>query len=245
MDYIIISGGGIFCLILSVIVPLIILWALNSILKKHEESDQKRIAIIKKAAFSILLLMFIVSVVASTGFFMNFEIPPRLMLVFVVMLTLSLTLTFSKKLTTFLRIVPPSWLIYIQAFRVPVELMLWQLYLEGIAPIQMTFEGRNWDILVGITALIFGYFCFKQNGWGRKVAIIWNIAGLGLLLNIVVVAILSFPTPFRVFMNEPANTMVAKFPLVLLPAVLVTVAYTMHFFSLRQLVKHPDLFENV
>jgi hypothetical protein len=42
------------------------------------------------------------------------------------------------------------------------------------------------------------------------------------------------PTPFRVFMNEPSNTIVAKFPIVWLPALLVPLAYGLHFLSLRQ-----------
>ena len=45
-----------------------------------------------------------------------------------------------------------------------------------------------------------------------KIAVVlWNILGLGLLINIVAIAILSMPTPLRVFMNEPANTIVTEF----------------------------------
>jgi len=51
-----------------------------------------------------------------------------------------------------------------------------------------------------------------------------------------VIAVLSMPTPIRYFMNEPANTLVAEFPFILLPAVLVPMAYTMNIFSLRQLL---------
>jgi hypothetical protein len=68
------------------------------------------------------------------------------------------------------------------------------------------------------------------------VAIIYNFVSLALLVNIVATAILSTPYPFRVFMNEPANTIVAYFPFVLLPSFLVPIAYFMHFISLRQLL---------
>ena len=44
------------------------------------------------------------------------------------------------------------------------------------------------------------------------------------------------PTPFRVFMKEPANTVVMKFPFILLPTFLVPLAYGLHFLSLRQLL---------
>ena len=91
------------------------------------------------------------------------------------------------------------------------------------------------DVLAGLTAPVIVYLCFVKGTWSRRVAIYWNIAGLLLLLNIVSIAILSTPVPFRVFMNEPANTLVATFPFVWLPAFLVPIAYSMHFFSLRQL----------
>jgi hypothetical protein len=37
-------------------------------------------------------------------------------------------------------------------------------------------------------------------------------------------------------MNEPANTLVAGFPYIVLPGILVPIAYSMHIFSLRQLL---------
>jgi len=70
----------------------------------------------------------------------------------------------------------------------------------------------------------------------RKVMIAYNFIGLALLLNIVTIAVLSVPSPFRVFMNEPANTIVTYFPIVLLPAFLVPLAYTLHFLSLKKLL---------
>ena len=63
------------------------------------------------------------------------------------------------------------------------------------------------------------------------------LAGLALLLNIVGVAMLSVPGPLRVFMNEPANTIIAEWPFVWLPAFVVPVALWSHLLSLRQLVR--------
>jgi hypothetical protein len=36
-------------------------------------------------------------------------------------------------------------------------------------------------------------------------------------------------------MNEPANLLVTKFPFIMLPGMLVPLAYGLHFLSLRQL----------
>ena len=105
-------------------------------------------------------------------------------------------------------------------------------------PIQMTFEGRNWDILTALTAPLAVWACQRWSKQAKSIAILWNILGLGLLLNIVVVSILSTPVPFRVFMNEPANTFITVFPFVLLPVALVSSALLLHVLSLRQWMSH-------
>ena len=100
----------------------------------------------------------------------------------------------------------------------------------------MTFEGRNFDILVGLTAPVIGFLYVKDKVKFRRIALLWNFAGMALIINILVIAILSFPTKFRYFMNEPSNTFVTEFPGVLLPGLLVMIAYTMHYFSIKQLM---------
>jgi hypothetical protein len=107
------------------------------------------------------------------------------------------------------------------------------LFLQNLLPIQGTFEGRNFDILVGLTAPLL-VFLINRYSLSKNWIIIWNIGGLILLFNIVGVALLSLPTPFRKFMNEPSTTIVATFPYILLPGLLVPLAYGLHFLSLRQ-----------
>jgi len=183
----------------------------------------------------------LVSVLALRGFYQDFSaVPPRFAFLVLPPLAGVAVLGFSKGFGQLLAYVSPAWLVYLQTFRLFVELLLWALFVQNRVPVQMTFEGRNWDILVGLTAGFVGYFCLVKRNWSVSVAFWWNIAGLLLVLNIAAVAILSVPTPFRVFMNEPANTIVTYFPIVWLPAVLVPLAFALHFFSLRQLRTKAD-----
>lgn len=175
-----------------------------------------------------------ISILALIGFFSDFSsFPPRLGIILVVPLITILLVTFSQTAKTLLPLVPTTSLIKIQSFRVIVEILLWILFIQSLLPVQMTFEGRNFDILAGLTAPIM-VILINLYALSRKWIIAWNIAGLLLLFNIVGVALLSIPTPFRYFMNEPANTIVATFPFVLLPGMLVPLAYGLHFLSLRQ-----------
>ncbi len=177
------------------------------------------------------------AVLSARNFFSDFSaIPPRLVLVPITGIFIILLVAFSKWFTELLKVIPPHWLVYFQSFRIAVELLLWLACIRGIVPQQMTFEGYNFDVLSGILALPVGWALAKQKSYAKSLAIVYNVAGLLLLFNIVTIAVLSMPTPFRQFMNEPANTIVAYFPFIYLPGVLVVLAFAFHIFSLRQLI---------
>ena len=50
--------------------------------------------------------------------------------------------------------VPLAWLVGLQAFRFPLELVMHRAAVEGVMPEQMSYTGWNFDILTGITALL-------------------------------------------------------------------------------------------
>jgi hypothetical protein len=177
------------------------------------------------------------SILSWSGVLSDFStFPPKLIIVLIIPLITVIWLVRTKEVKEILIHTPPESIIWIQSFRIVVEILLWRLYVDNLAPIQMTFEGRNFDILSGLTALLVAYLVANKK-ISSSLVIAWNLACIALLVNIVAIAILSMPTPFRVFMNEPANTIVAKFPIVWLPALLVPLAYGLHFFSLRQYLR--------
>jgi hypothetical protein len=213
----------------------LVLFGLWRALEKAPYNQSRKRKIFWQTMLVMLGWLGLVSVLSLRGFYQDFSaIPPRFAFLVLPPLAAVVVLCYSKGFRQLLAYVPPAW-------RIPaslsffVELLLWALFVQNLVPEQMTFEGRNWDILVGITAGFVGYFCLVKGRWPVSIAFWWNIAGLLLVFNIAAVAILSAPTPFRVFMNEPANTIVTYFPIVWLPAVLVPLAFALHFFSLHQL----------
>jgi hypothetical protein len=174
----------------------------------------------------------ILLLVASTGFFSDFStFPPRIMIVLIVPLVTIILFTRSHLASELLPNIPAKSLLHLQSFRIPVEILIWGAFVIGELPVQMTFEGRNLDMLSGVAGPIVALF-FINN---RAVVYFYNLTSLGLLINIVTIAILSLPTPIRVFMNDPANVLVTKAPFILLPGMLVPLAYGLAFLSLRQL----------
>jgi fumarate reductase subunit D len=199
-----------------------------------QQRRQKKFSI---ALIGIVAWVAIMGVLAANGFFENFtSLPPRLILVPVLGFFVVLMITFSKGFTNLLRTTPPHWLIYFQSFRILVELLLWVAFTRGLLPEQMTFDGYNFDIISGVLALPVGWLLQQRKSYARVIGIVYNFIGLLLLFNIITIAVLSMPTPFRQFMNEPANVIVSTFPFVYLPGVLVVLAFTFHVFSLRQLL---------
>ncbi len=166
------------------------------------------------------------------------KVPPTFMIALLFPLVIILVLSTRTNLQ--LEKIPFYIPVLFQSFRIVMELILWALHKEEIIPVQMTFEGRNLDILTGITAIPVGLTLMK-NKVNPKAVIAWNIGCLILLINIVVVAILSVPTPFRYFMNEPANTIITYWPFIWLPGFVVPMALLGHVISIKQMLKYEHL----
>jgi hypothetical protein len=203
--------------------------------------QQQKIFLISTTVLILWLLA--TGIVAYTGFFSDFTaMPPRLFLVLIVPLITIIWIMNNETASKIINAMSATKLLGLQVFRVFVEILLWALFVQKLLPEQMTFEGRNFDVLSGITGPIMAWLVYKQKV-SKRIVIAWNFACLVLLINIVTTAILSMPTPFRVFMNEPANTIVTTFPIIWLPAFLVPLAYALNLFSLKQLFgsRHQEI----
>lgn len=168
------------------------------------------------------------------GVFGNFNLfPVNAAPVILIPLISILVFTFSKTASEIVAHIPQENLVKLHVFRFYVEVLLWGLFSASLLPVQMTFEGLNFDVVTGATATVAAWLITK-NKFPKVAVVLWNVVGLTLLINIVVIALLSMPTPFRVFMNDPANTIVTEFPISFLPAFLVPLAYMLHILSLRK-----------
>lgn len=160
------------------------------------------------------------------------QMPPRLPLLFVLMFIVTYFGSYFPAASKLIESPGLAWLIGLQVFRVAVEIFLYLGHRAGFVPMQMTFEGRNWDVLTGLTALPMAWLVAKKRA-PKWLIYAWNTMGLGLLLNVVAVAVLSMPTPWRQFHNDPPNTFVTYFPYVWLPLYLVQVAWMSHLLIFR------------
>ena len=233
-------------LVAQLVIVALVLGLINALLfgiryagiKLEWSTEKRRNVIWRVVSFLVIWLLFVASL-AYFDFFDNFSSGiPRIILVLAISLLSVIILSFLPPLAPILKVIPAAWFFYIQGFRIIMELFLWIGYKAGFVPPQMTFEWLNFDIIVGITGPMAGLAFFGKRRYQRFQAIYWNVFGIALLINILWIAILSMPTQFRVFMNDPSSEFVTSIPFIWIPSFIVPFALAMHLLSLRQLIFH-------
>ena len=178
------------------------------------------------------------SIIALNGLYLDTSaVPPRILLSLLPVFIFIGILFNSLKGKAFIDGLSLEKLTLLHIVRVPIEIVLYWLFLYKAIPQLMTFEGRNFDILAGITAPIIYYFVFVKKTLSHKILLGWNIVCLLLLINIVVNAILASPVPFQQFAFEQPNIAIIYFPYNLLPSVVVPLVLFSHLVTIRRLLK--------
>jgi hypothetical protein len=160
--------------------------------------------------------------------------PPPGLRVFLVLILLTTVIAFSSIGRKLAEGLPLIWLIGFQVFRLPTELLIHQAANAGLAPMEMTFEGRNFDIVTALLALVLVVLLHK-GAISAKLIMVWNLLGLALLLNVVITAVMAMPHPLQMLNTTPPNVWVTYFPFILLPGVLVCSALLGHLLVFRAL----------
>ena len=185
----------------------------------------------------IILWSIVQGFLAYWGFYQNTDgFPPRLIFAIIPTTLLMLYGLLPKSQSWFLRNRNTKISTFLHTVRLPVELVLFGLFTQKMVPELMTFGGRNYDILMGITAPVIGLL-FIKNIIGKRGLRIWNLIGLVLVLFILVNGILSVEHPFQKFGFEQPNRGILYFPFILLPAVIVPIVIWTHLSDLIKLSK--------
>ena len=191
----------------------------------------------KKVLYFLFAWIVVQSAIALSGFYtITNTLPPRFILSIGPPLLFIVVLFLTSRGCTFLDSLDKSMLTLLHTVRIPVEIVLLWLSIHKTVPEVMTFEGRNLDILSGVSALVIYLLMFKLRKYNRTVLLTWNFICLGLLINIVVIAILSSPFVFQRMAFDQPNVALMYFPFILLPAIVVPLVLLSHLVSIRQLL---------
>ena len=132
------------------------------------------------------------------------------------------------------RALPLGVVIVFQTYRVGVELVLDQLWREGLVPRVLTFEGANVDIWIGASAPLVAWIATRGRA-GERVALVWNVLGLLALANVVVRSALTAPGALHLLNAEVPNLAIGTFPYTFIAGFLAPLAVTLHILALRAL----------
>jgi len=182
--------------------------------------------------------MILTGFLSSAGFYFKFDaFPPRIFTFGVLPALLLIAAYFIFFSRTFIEKLSFRTLMMLHVVRIPVELCLLWLFQAALVPRAMTFEGWNFDILSGLTAPLVYWLGFRDRRVNKPILIAWNLLALGLLANIVTIAVLTMPSPIQKLGFEQPNVAVAYTPFIWLPAIIVPIVLFAHLASLWKLFR--------
>jgi len=212
--------------ILFVIITLLTVWQFYNAANKS-----------KTVIVFLSVWLFLQAVIGLSGFYQVTQtFPPRFILLIGPGLIFSVLLLLTNWGRNFVDSLNIKKLTLLHTLRIPVEITLYFVCIAKLIPELMTFEGNNFDILSGLTAPVIFYLVFVSKKHNNKVLLVWNFVCLGLLLNVLIIAILSAQTPFQKLAFDQPNIGVTFFPFVWLPAVVVPIVFLSHLAAIRQLI---------
>lgn len=205
-------------LVLSVVVAALMVFALRGV-----------------TAVALLAWFGVVYGLAASGVLGAFEqLPPRIPLVALSGVGVALLVSRTARVKQALRVMPSWWPVAFQTFRAPLEVALYLLFTAGQLPEQMTFAGRNFDVLVGLSAPVMALLIASKRAppWLQW---LWQLGAVALLINVVGIAITSAPGPLHHDWPGAPLTIVAHWPYALLPGFLVPCAVLGHVLAIAKL----------
>ena len=229
------SASNIFLVLISAGLALYLGWLWQRIRQSSGATEFKRLRKPVAIFLGLYALYFSgISVLAANGFFTEATMPPRFLVVFLPLLSMVVLFCRAKMNgpLRFLSAVPPSLLIGVQVYRLLIELVFLQFANEKIIPEELSFHGRNLDLVIGVLALPVAFLFHKKHRVARKAGLLFNVLGLLSLVNIFSIAIPSLPSPFRVYDTLYLPT---YFPGILI-VFLASFAIFLHLLSVRQLM---------
>ena len=194
-------------------------------------------------AVSIIMILWLVlqTFLAEKGFYTKTSgIPPRLAIAVIPPIIFILACFLTPAGRRYMDTLNPRILTWLHVVRIPVELILYTLMTHHLVSVLMTFEGRNFDIISGITAPFIAYFGYHKKRLSKTVLLIWNFLCLMLLVNVVYYGILSAPSEIQKYSFDQPNVAVLYFPFIWLPSFIVPLVLFSHLVCIREIIKRKS-----
>jgi hypothetical protein len=217
----------------SMAVLTVVMWlTLGGVIARHSPRLALRVLAVTGAWLAAVAL-------AARAGLLEGAAPPRVFALPLITLVTMFVVTRTATARALFAATPMQLVIGLQAFRIAVELTLFALYRSGRAPVQITFEGRNFDVVVGLLAPVMAWLVSRDR-LSPTAIVAWNVFGLGVLLNTIGTVVTSVPGPLHLDWPGAPLTELTTWPLVWLPGFLAPLAISLHVASIRQALARRD-----
>lgn len=129
--------------------------------------------------------------------------------------------------------VPQHWLVGVQVTRALGGTFL-LLYAAGLMPGLFAIPAGLGDLAVAALAPAVAYAAARDPQGGASTVIAWNVLGIADFVVAVATGFATGPSPLQVAAFANPNTLIAAFPLVLIPVYLVPLWTVLHMASLAK-----------
>lgn len=207
--------------------------------KKHLNEKRKSLSQTVKIAFSIVCMFIYLFILSNNNVLVDYGMPPRFPIFLVVpFFTFCILFFIRNRQNGYIQSIPLHWTIFYQSFRIIAELLLLSTFLKGIIPVEATFEGFNFDIAIGISALVLGFLVLKTGEKYKTLLRFWNILGIVMILIVAMIIATNIYQPqIWGYDNPSVQKEFVQLPYLLIPGFLAPSAIFIHLLSLIQLNK--------
>jgi hypothetical protein len=130
-----------------------------------------------------MILVFWLGLILAAGTFIHKPFPTWLFALFALLPFLSLAVMGIVPISqNFMRSLKDEQLHHLHLWRVPFAFVLLWFYQSNVLPLELTFEGINYDIIIGLTAPVVGSLAFSQKMLNKEIVLGWNAIGIVLLI---------------------------------------------------------------
>lgn len=235
-----------FSLIVGCVIAAVLAGIWFATCRSSDRAAARRVTLRSAAVIGVILLAS--AVLAESGVLRRLAGSPALLAYVGASNAVAIVVGFSR-LGRRMAIELPVWaLVGFQAFRLPLELVLHEWYLQGSIPIQMTFSGHNFDIATGALALVLApLLAWLERRAARRPGaadgidklshgLLWlfTLTGTLLLFNVGSIAVRSSPVPFRTYLNEPVLQVAYHVPYTWIVPACVAAALLGHLLAFRR-----------
>ncbi len=177
--------------------------------------------------------------ISSADILKSYEFPPRFAITFIIpSFIFTRIFLYQSRNKKWIQTIPEQWVIYFQSFRILVETLFVFSVAEGILNYHVTIEGYNFDMIFAFTAPIIAFAVYTKKWLAKKVILIWNYIGLGVIASIIFLFLTVIYKPEIYGSDLPLLPLEAlTYPYVLIAGFLMPVAVFLYVLSIVQLNK--------